>query len=220
MEVRVFFWAPNLVEKMNIKLFKNDLPDELEIKGDLAIDTEAMGLNPHRDPLCLIQISTGNQDAYLIQFENRDYSAPNLKKLLNNPDSQKIFHYARFDVAIIYQYLGIELKNIFCTKIASKLVRTYTDCHGLKDLCRELLNVQISKQQQSSYWGSEQLTKEQKHYAAADVLHLHDIREILLKMLAREDRLELFQKCCDFIFTRAKLDLLGWPESDIFAYKS
>lgn len=201
-----------------IHLYKNDLPDGLVIKGDLAIDTEAMGLNNKRDRLCLVQIADEMSNIYIVQIDRGVSKAPNLEKLLLNPNTQKIFHFARFDVSVIYQYLGISINNIFCTKIASKLVRTYTDSHGLKDLCRELLSVQVSKQQQSSDWGSEELTKDQKIYAANDVLHLHQLRDKLKILLIREERMELAQACFNFIPSRALLDLAGWSDVDIFAH--
>lgn len=202
----------------DITLFKNDLPDDLIIEGDLAIDTEAMGLNNKRDRLCLIQISNNQGKIYLVQFEKGVYNAPNLKKLLTNPNTQKILHFARFDMAILYEYLGIMLENVFCTKIASRLVRTYTDSHGLKDLCRELLSVQLSKQQQSSDWGATNLTKEQQLYAASDVIYLHAIRDHLESLLIREERKDLAQECFKFLSNRILLDLSGWNEVDIFAH--
>lgn len=202
----------------DITLFKNDLPDDLIIEGDLAIDTEAMGLNNKRDRLCLIQISNNQGKIYLVQFEKGVYNAPNLKKLLTNPNTQKILHFARFDMAILYEYLGIMLENVFCTKIASRLVRTYTDSHGLKDLCRELLSVQLSKQQQSSDWGATNLTKEQQLYAASDVIYLHAIRDRLESLLIREERKDLAQECFKFLSNRILLDLSGWNEVDIFAH--
>ena len=202
----------------NIRLFKNDLPDDLIIVGDIAIDTEAMGLNPMRDRLCVVQIADQNGDVYIVQIDRGVSQAPNLAKLLSNPAIQKIFHFARFDVAMLYQYLGILVTNIFCTKIASKLVRTYTDSHGLKDLCRELLGVQLSKQQQSSDWGAPELTKEQQVYAASDVIHLHKIRDKMKISLDRETRSAMAQACFDFVVYRALLDLAGWANSDIFAH--
>ncbi|MGB4191807.1 MAG: ribonuclease D [Rickettsiales bacterium] len=202
----------------DIILFKNDLPDDLIIDGDLAIDTEAMGLNNKRDRLCLIQISNNQGKIYLVQFEKGVHSAPNLKKLLTNPNTQKILHFARFDMAILYEYLGIMIENVFCTKIASRLVRTYTDSHGLKDLCRELLSVQLSKQQQSSDWGAANLTKEQQLYAASDVIYLHAIRDRLESLLIREERKDLAQECFKFLSNRILLDLSGWNEVDIFAH--
>ena len=197
-------------------MFQNDLPDNFNIEGDLAIDTETMGLKLHRDKLCLLQISNGDDNAYLVNFINKDYSAPNLKKLLLDKNRCKIFHFARFDLASIKHYLTIDLENIFCTKIASKLTRTYTDAHSLKELCRELLDVGISKQQQRSYWGSVDLTQEQQNYAAKDVLYLHRIKTILEKMLIQDNRLEIANKIFHFLPTRADLDLMGWDDIDIF----
>lgn len=202
---------------MSCQLFENDLPDELVKDGDVAIDTETMGLNLHRDRLCVLQISYGDGNAYLVKF-NKDYSATNLRKILQDDKREKIFHFARFDLASIRHYLGIEMKNIFCTKIASKLVRTYTDYHGLKDLCRELLNIQISKQQQSSDWGAEHLTPEQILYAGSDVLHLHALRDILNNTLKREGRDKLARSLFNFLPSRVELDLIGWNEIDIFAH--
>lgn len=202
----------------DIILYKNDLPDEVILKGDLAIDTETMGLNNKRDRLCLIQIADETGKIYLIQIEKGISKAPNLERVLLNPKSQKILHFARFDIAVLYQNLGILLNNVFCTKIASKLTRTYTDSHGLKDLCKELLSTQLSKQQQSSDWGSDNLTKEQQIYAASDVLHLHQLRDKLKHLLIRENRLELAQACFDFLPSRSLLDLAGWENTDIFAH--
>lgn len=201
-----------------ITLYKNDLPDNLIIKGDIAIDTETMGLNNKRDRLCVIQISDQDGKIYIIQMEKGVTKAPNLERLLTNPESQKILHFARFDIAVIYQYLGIMMNNIFCTKIASKLTRTYTDSHGLKDICREFLSVQLSKQQQSSDWGSETLTKEQQAYAASDVLYLHKLRDHFKMLLIRENRMELAQECFNFLPSRSLLDLAGWERVDIFAH--
>ncbi len=203
---------------MAIHYHQQDLPSNLVIPGDLAIDTETMGLNTHRDRLCLLQLSNGNGDAHLVHFTDNQYACPNLRKLLLNTTATKIFHFARFDVAAIEHYLKISLTNIFCTKIASRLARTYTDSHGLKELCRELLGVQISKQQQSSDWGNKILSKEQQEYAASDVLYLHQLRDILVTMLKRENRLSLAHTCFDFIPTRASLDLAGWHELDIFSH--
>ncbi|WP_341752320.1 ribonuclease D [Candidatus Tisiphia endosymbiont of Piscicola geometra] len=203
---------------MSIIVFQNDLPEDFNIAGDLAIDTETMGLNLHRDRLCLLQLSNGDGKAYLVNFIDKNYAAPNLKKLLLDKNRCKIFHYARFDLAAIRKYLGIDLENIFCTKIASKLVRTYTDAHGLKDLCRELLSVQISKQQQSSYWGRFDLTAEQKEYAAKDVLYLHQLRAILQDMLLTENRLDIAKQIFKFLPIRANLDLVGWNDIDIFMH--
>lgn len=177
-----------------------------------------MGLNLHRDRLCLLQLSNGDGKAYLVNFIDKNYAAPNLKKLLLDKNRCKIFHYARFDLAAIKKYLGIDLENIFCTKISSKLVRTYTDAHGLKDLCRELLSVQISKQQQSSYWGRLDLTAEQKEYAAKDVLYLHQLRATLQDMLLTENRLDIAKQIFKFLPIRANLDLVGWNDIDIFMH--
>lgn len=203
---------------INIIVFSNDIPEDLDSSGDIAIDTETMGLNLHRDRLCLLQMTNGNGNVYLINFIDRNYSAPNLKKLLLDPTREKIFHYARFDLAAIKKYLEIDLENIFCTKIASKLVRTYTDFHGLKELCRELLGIQLSKQQQSSYWGSKILKEEQKEYAAKDVVYLHQIRSILHQMLVAEARLDIAKHIFRFLPTRANLDLIGWNDIDILSY--
>ncbi|MCC8415841.1 MAG: ribonuclease H-like domain-containing protein [Rickettsia endosymbiont of Gnoriste bilineata] len=203
---------------MSIIVFYNDIPEDFNIAGDLAIDTETMGLRVHRDRLCLLQISNGDGDAYLVNFIDKNYAAPNLKKLLLDKNRCKIFHYARFDLAAIKRYLEIDLENIFCTKISSKLVRTYTDSHGLKDLCRELLSVQISKQQQSSYWGRNELTEEQKEYAAKDVLYLHQLRSILQDRLLAENRLDLAKQIFKFLPIRANLDLIGWNDIDIFMH--
>ncbi|MGL4226223.1 MAG: ribonuclease D [Rickettsia sp.] len=203
---------------MTIKIYQNDLPNNFELEGDIAIDTETMGLNLQRDKLCLLQFSNGNGEAHLVHFVNQDYTAPHLKALLLDKTRCKIFHFARFDLAAIKKYLSIDLENIFCTKISSKLVRTYTDSHGLKDLCRELLSINISKQQQSSYWGAKNLSPEQQEYAAKDVLYLHQLRDILQKMLLRENRLELAHDIFRFLPTRANLDLIGWNEIDIFMH--
>ena len=203
---------------MTITIFQNDLPQDFDLSGDLAIDTETMGLNLQRDRLCLLQMSNGDGNAYLINFINRNFETPNLKKLLLDKTRCKIFHYARFDLAAIKKYLAIDLENIFCTKVASKLVRTYTDSHGLKELCRELLSIQISKQQQSSYWGSTELSPEQQEYAAKDVLYLHKIRSILQKMLDEENRSEMAQQIFKFLPIRANLDLMGWNDIDIFMH--
>lgn len=203
---------------MRVTVFQNDIPDDFHAAGDLAIDTETMGLNLARDRLCLLQFSTGDGDAYAVQFLDNNYEAPNLKKLLLDENRGKIFHYARFDLSAIERYLGISLTNVFCTKIASRLVRTYTEYHGLKDLCRELLGVNISKQQQSSYWGADELTQEQKEYAARDVIYLHSIRAILLERLIKEGRATLANELFHFLPIRVKLDLMGWENQDIFGY--
>lgn len=202
---------------MACKLFFNDLPDNLVREGDVAIDTETMGLNLQRDRLCVLQISYGDGDAYLVKFSN-DFAAPNLKKILTDKSRCKIFHFARFDMAAIESYMGIKIENIFCTKIASKLVRTYTEYHGLKDLCRDLIGVQISKQQQSTDWGAKELTNEQIEYAGSDVLHLHALRNVLTEMLKREGRYDLAESLFRFLPSRVTLDLIGWNEIDIFSH--
>ncbi len=203
---------------MSIFLHQGDLPANLDFGASVAVDSETMGLNPHRDKLCVVQLSAGDGDAHLVQLDRETYDAPNLKALLENPDVVKIFHFARFDVAAFKMYLGVDTSPLFCTKIASKLSRTYTDRHGLKDLCREILGLDMSKQQQSSDWGAEVLSDAQKRYAASDVLHLHELKAHLEGMLAREDRAELAHECFQFLPTRVALDLEGWPESDIFAH--
>ena len=177
-----------------------------------------MGLDLNRDRLCVIQISNGDGDAYLVQFSKDKYDAPNLKKLLLDENRGKIFHFGRFDLAVIKKYLNIELSNIFCTKIASKLIRTYTDHHGLKDLCKELLGINISKQQQSSYWGTDKLSEDQKEYAAKDVIYLHSLRAVLLEMLIVENRNDIAHKLFEFLPTRVNLDLMGWNDIDIFSH--
>lgn len=199
-------------------LYKNDLPDGLNLGLEIAIDTETMGLNVNRDRLCVIQISDGNGDAHLVQFEQNKYAAPNLKKLLSDEKVLKIFHFARFDWAVISRYLGVDLKNVYCTKIASKLVRTYTDAHGLKSLCDELLGIELSKKQQTSDWGNAEITEKQLEYAASDVLHLHKLKAKLDEMLKRENRLEIFEACVKFLPTRAKLDVQGFGSADIFSH--
>lgn len=197
---------------------KNDLPDGLDLGNSVAIDTETMGLNINRDRLCVLQISSGNGDAHLVKFDQNTYDAPNLRKLLSKKEVLKIFHFARFDIGVISHYLNVDLENVYCTKIASKLVRTYTDAHGLKSLCSELIGVEISKKQQSSDWGNTQMTQQQIDYAASDVLYLHQLKEKLEMMLKREDRFEDFQSCLNFLPTRVKLDLKGFPPSDIFSH--
>ena len=197
---------------------KGDVPAGLVFAGDLAVDTEAMGLNNKRDRLCVVQISDGQGDAHLIQFEKNAYHAPNLSALLGDKTRTKIFHFARFDLAVMREYLGLRLENVYCTRTASRLARTYSDKHGYKDICKELLGVDISKQQQSSDWGAATLSPEQVEYAASDVLHLHRLRDKLDVMLAREGRSELFAECCRFLPYRAELDLAGWSEQDIFAH--
>lgn len=201
-----------------IKLHTNDLPAGVAFTGSVAVDTETLGLNPHRDRLCLIQLSAGDGTAHLVQFERGAYAAPRLKALLTNPAVLKIFHYARFDVAVLEKFLGVTTSPIYCTKIASKLVRTYTDRHGLKDLAAEVLGLEMSKQQQSSDWGAAELTQQQLAYAASDVLHLHGIKAKLDAMLDREGRHGFAEAAFAFVPTRAKLDLAGFPEDDIFSH--
>ena len=203
---------------MAIHLHKGDLPDGLGFGDSVAIDSETMGLNPLRDRLCLLQLSAGDGECHLVQFAAGQYAAPNLRRLLADPAVLKLFHFARFDVAVIRQYLGVVCRPIYCTKIASRLTRTFTDRHSLKDLCRELLGVDLSKQQQSSDWGAATLSKEQLEYAASDVLYLHRIAKQLDEMLQREHRRELAAACFDFLPNRAALDLAGWGEVDIFAH--
>lgn len=203
---------------MTITLHKGDLPDSVDLGKVIAIDTETMGLHPHRDKLCVIQLSSGDGNAHVVQFNRKTYDAPNLKRMLADPAVTKLFHFARFDVAVLSHYLGVVATPVYCTKIASKLIRTYTDRHGLKDLCRELIGVEMSKQQQSSDWGADVLSEAQQTYAASDVLYLHEIKSRLDQMLAREGRVELAQKCFDFLPTRTQLDLEGWSEEDIFSH--
>ncbi|WP_264211858.1 ribonuclease D [Leisingera thetidis] len=199
-------------------LYKNDLPDGLDLGPVVAIDCETMGLNPHRDRLCVIQMSGGDGDAHIVQVEKGRTTAPNLCRMLEDPDVLKLFHFGRFDIAAMYHAFGALAAPVYCTKIASRLVRTYTDRHGLKNLTQELLGIDISKQQQMSDWGAEELTEAQLDYAASDVLHLHKLREALDKRLAREGRTDMAQACFGFLPMRAKLDLAGWPEIDIFAH--
>ena len=203
---------------MTITLHQGDLPAKLNLGKTVAVDTEAMGLNNRRDRLCLVQLSSGDGTAHLVQMPPHDYDAPNLKALLTDAKVTKIFHYARFDVGIIKYYMGVDCAPVYCTKIASTLCRTFTDRHSLRELCRDLLDIELNKQQQSSDWGAQTLTQEQMLYAANDVLHLHAIREKLEQMLEREGRKELAQKIMDFVPVRAALDLAGWPEVDIFAH--
>jgi ribonuclease D len=203
---------------MTYQLHRGDLPEGVEFTGAVAIDTEAMGLNPHRDRLCLIQLSGGDGNAHLVQFAPGCYDAPNLRRLLADPALVKLFHFARFDIAMLQRYLGVMPQPLYCTKIASRLVRTFTDRHGLRDLCRDLLGVDLKKEQQSSDWGAASLTDEQLRYAASDVLHLHALRVRLDDMLARERRTELARRCFEFLPARALLDLAGWAEQDIFAH--
>jgi ribonuclease D len=203
---------------MPINLHQEDLPEGLDLGAVVAVDTEAMGLNPQRDRLCLVQLSAGDGECHLVQFRRSDYRAPNLCRLLGDPEVEKLFHFARFDLAIIRHYLGVLCRPVYCTKIASRLARTYTDRHGLKDLCQELLGIELSKQMQSSYWGAGELSEAQLSYAAGDVLHLHEIRRRLDAMLAREGRQALAAACFAFLPERAELDLAGWAGQDIFAY--
>jgi ribonuclease D len=203
---------------MKIHLHQGDLPDGLDLGKLVAIDTETLGLNPFRDRLCLAQLSAGDGVCHAVQFAAREYAAPNLKRLLADPSVTKLFHFARFDVAMFRRYLGVICTPIYCTKIASKLVRTYTDRHGLKDLVRELLNIELSKEQQSSDWGAPQLSEKQLAYAASDVAHLHALKAALDTMLVRENRTQLAKACFDFLPARAELDLAGWEEIDIFAH--
>ena len=200
------------------KLYKGDLPEGLDLGPVVAVDSETMGLNLLRDRLCVVQLSSGDGDAHLVQLDRASYEAPRLKALLADPKVLKIFHFARFDLAAFMRWLGVTATPVYCTKIASKLVRTYTDRHGLKDLARELLGVELSKQQQSSDWGAETLTNAQIDYAAADVLYLHAMKEKLDAMLAREDRTRLAEACFNFLPARAALDLSGWSEVDILAH--
>ena len=203
---------------MTVRLHRGDLADLSRYTSSVAIDTETMGLNPHRDRLCVVQLSNGDGSADVLQIPKDHANAPNLKALLGNPAITKIFHFARFDLAALYHAFGVMPQPVYCTKIASRLSRTYTDRHGLKDLVREVLNIDMSKQQQSSDWGAQQLNEAQLAYAASDVLHLHALRERLDAMLAREGRTELAKACFEFLPTRAKLDLGGWENEDIFAH--
>ncbi len=204
---------------MTVHLHEEDLPAGVLAAGPVAVDTETMGLQPGRDRLCLVQISDGHGDEHLVRFAaSSDFAAPNLKAVLTDPERVKLYHFARFDLASIEAYMGVVAAPVFCTKIASKLVRTYTDRHGLKDLVRELLGVEISKQQQSSDWGADTLSDAQKEYAASDVRYLHRMKDILDVRLEREGRMAMAQACFDFLPHRARLDLAGWAENDIFAH--
>jgi len=203
---------------VTIHFYKNDLPDGLDLGPSVAIDCETMGLNPHRDRLCLVQMSSGDGNAHLVQIAKGQSEAPNLVKMLTEPSVLKLFHFGRFDIAVLDHTFGALTAPVYCTKIASKMVRTFTDRHGLKNLCQELVDVDISKQQQSSDWGVDHLNDAQKTYAASDVLYLHRIKEELDRRLAREGRTELAQACFDFLPTRARLDIAGWPEIDIFSH--
>jgi ribonuclease D len=203
---------------MTYRLHHGDLPEGVDFGAAVAVDTEAMGLNPHRDRLCLVQLSAGDGDAHLVQFAPGDYGAPRLRCLLGDPHVTKLFHFARFDLAMLYRYLGVMALPVYCTKVASRLARTFTDRHGLRDLCKDLLGVDLSKQQQSSDWGAPALSDEQLRYAASDVLHLHALRARLDAMLAREGRDHLAQACFEFLPHRVLLDLGGWAEQDVFAH--
>lgn len=199
--------------------YKNDLPDDLNFGSVVAIDTETMGLNPHRDRLCVVQLSRGDGHAHIVQVDQGNTDAPNLCKMLADPKQIKLFHFARFDIAALENHYGVRTAPVYCTKIASKLVRTYTDRHGLKALLNEMLSVDVSKQQQSSDWGATNLIKAQLNYAANDVLYLHQLMEKLNANLAREGRIEMAQACFDFLPMRAALDLAGWAENDIFSHR-
>jgi ribonuclease D len=203
---------------MAIKLYKGDMPAGLEFGTSVAVDTETLGLVARRDKLCVVQLSSGDGSAHLVQLDRASYNAPNLKALFANPAVTKIFHYARFDVAAIKHYLQVDTAPLYCTKIASKLTRTYTDRHGLKDLIKELLGIELNKQQQSSDWGAHVLSDAQKQYAAQDVIYLHELKARLDQMLAREGRVGIAKACFDFIPTRAEMDLAGWTEEDVFAH--
>jgi ribonuclease D len=202
---------------LSITLHHGDIPASLAFGDAVAIDTETMGLNPNRDRLCLVQLSAGDGSAHLVQLAQDDYAAPNLRRLLTDPGIVKIFHFGRFDIAVLKRYLGITTAPVYCTKIASRLARTFTDRHSLKEICKELLGIELSKQQQSSDWGSASLSEEQMKYAASDVLYLHQLRARLDEMLIREGRVELAQECFRFLPARALLDLAGWPD-DIFQH--
>lgn len=202
---------------MSIEIYKNDIPADLDLGNAIAIDSETLGLDLLRDRLCVIQLSSGDGNAHLVQFDGDDYSAPNLRKMLSNPDVLGLFHFARFDVAAILKYLDVKMQSIYCTRTASYFSRTYTDRHGLKNLCDELLGVELSKKQQSSYWGAEELTGKQAQYAANDVLYLHQLKEILDVRLIAEGRHKIALETMAFIPTRAELDLIGWPH-DIFSH--
>lgn len=201
-----------------ITLHKGDLPDGLTLGSSVAIDCETMGLNPHRDRLCLVQLSSGDGTAHLVQVAKGQTEAPNLCRLVDDPDVLKLFHFGRFDIAAMYHTFGALAEPVWCSKIASRLIRTYTDRHGLKALLHELLQEDISKLQQTSDWGAPDLSPAQQAYAASDVLYLHRLKEVMDGLLEREDRMEIAQACFDFLPTRAKLDLIGYPETDIFAH--
>ncbi len=204
---------------MTVHLHKSDLPDGLDFGSSVAVDTETQGLSLVRDKLCLVQLSDGRGDAHIVQMNRETYDAPNLKALMANESVEKIFHFARFDLAILKRDLEVDVTPVFCTKIASGLVRTYTDRHGLKDLCRELIGIDLSKQQQSSDWASDELSDAQLDYAASDVLYLHQLKTILTARLFRENRFDVAQACFDFLPARADLDLMGWSDVDIFSHQ-
>jgi ribonuclease D len=203
---------------MSYYLHRGDLPEGIDFGPVVAVDTEAMGLNPHRDRLCLVQLSAGDGQAHLVQLFQSAYEAPRLRRLLADPGVTKLFHFARFDLAMLYRYLGVMAAPVYCTKIASRLARTFTDRHGLRDLCKDLLGIELAKQQQSSDWGAPELSEEQLRYAAADVLHLHALRARLDAILMRESRAELARACFEFLPYRVMLDLGGWADQDIFAH--
>ncbi|MFQ3302482.1 MAG: ribonuclease D [Planktomarina sp.] len=203
---------------MKNQVYKGDLPNNLDLGRVVAIDCETMGLNPKRDRLCVVQLSSGDGNAHLVQISKGQTSAPNLCRMLEDPNVLKLFHFGRFDIAAMFEAFGVLTAPVYCTKIASRLIRTYTDRHGLKNLLQELLAIDISKQQQSSDWGAKRLSKAQIEYAASDVLYLHQLRESLNQMLIREGRMEVAKSCFDFLPTRAQLDLAGWPDTDIFAH--
>ncbi len=208
-----------IARPLDITLHQNDLPDGLDLGPVIAVDTETLGLNLVRDRLCLVQLSAGDGTAHLVQWTSGGaYDAPNLKSILADPARLKLFHFGRFDLAVLRRDLGIVAAPVYCTKIASKLVRTFTDRHGLKDLCRDLLGIEMSKQQQTSDWGAAQLSEQQLEYAASDVLYLHDLKARLDAMLERQNRTNFAEKCFEFLPTRAELDLAGWAEEDIFAH--
>jgi ribonuclease D len=203
---------------VTIHFYQNDLPDGLNLGPIVAIDCETMGLNPHRDRLCLVQLSDGDGQAHLVQIAPGQRTAPNLARLLTDANTLKLFHFGRFDIAVMYHAFGALAAPVYCTKIAAKLTRTFTDRHGLKSLLQEMLDIDISKHQQTSDWGAETLTDAQRAYAASDVLYLHRLKVAFDAALARENRAEIAQACFDFLPTRAKLDLAGWPEIDIFSH--
>lgn len=203
---------------MSIELYKGDLPDGLDLGDAVAVDSETMGLCHGRDPLCLVQLSSGDGNAHIVQLDRDTYDAPNLKALLSDKKVLKIFHFARFDLAAIKLHLGVECAPVYCTRTASRLVRTYTDKHGLRMICRELIGIDLNKQQQSSDWGAAKLSSEQLEYAANDVYYLHALKEKLDVMLVREGRMELAKKCFNFLPVRAELDISGWPDIDIFEH--